>query len=87
MTSGIPANAIVQIRTHYGQCVNHNSLGTGTWDYLTGRPTLPNDPTIRITWGFLAWAPEHSSKCQPGSCSYLGRMNSNALNVMSARLK
>ena len=49
VTSGIPANAIVQIRTHYGQCVNHNSLGTGTWDYLTGRPTLPNDPTIRIT--------------------------------------
>ena len=49
MTSGIPANAIAQSRTNIGQCVNHNSLGTGTWDYLTGRQVNPNDPTIRIT--------------------------------------
>ena len=49
VTSGIPANAIVQIRTHLGQCVNHNSLGTGTWEYLSGREVLPEDPTIRIT--------------------------------------
>ena len=49
VTSGIPANAIVQIRMNLGQCVNHNSLGTGTWEYLSGREVLSTDPTIRIT--------------------------------------
>ena len=49
MTSGIPANAIVQIRTNLGQCVNHNSLGMNTWDYLTGREVHPSDPTVRIS--------------------------------------
>ena len=41
ITSGIPATAIVQIRTNLGQCVNHNTLGTNNWEYLTGRPALP----------------------------------------------
>ena len=49
VTSGIPANAIVQIRTSLGQCVNHNTLGTSKWDHGTGRDLEPNDPTIRIT--------------------------------------
>ena len=49
VTSGIPANAIVQIRTSLGQCVNHNSLGTGRWDYLMGREVNPSDPTLRIS--------------------------------------
>ena len=34
ITSGIPANAIVQIRTSLGQCLNHNTLGTNSWEYL-----------------------------------------------------
>ena len=49
VTSGIPANAIVQIRTSLGQCVNHNTLGTGDWDYMTGREAYPSDPTLRIS--------------------------------------
>ena len=49
VTSGIPANAIVQIRTSLGQCVNHNSLGTSNWDYMSGREVHPTDPTIRIS--------------------------------------
>ena len=49
VTSGIPANAIVQIRTSIGQCVNHNSLGTSDWEYLSGREVHPTDPTIRIS--------------------------------------
>ena len=49
VTSGIPANAIVQIRTSVGQCVNHNSLGTSQWDYMTGREVHPSDPTFRIS--------------------------------------
>ena len=49
VTSGIPANAIVQIRTSLGQCVNHNTLGTNNWEYLSGRAVSPADPTIRIT--------------------------------------
>ena len=49
VTSGIPANAIVQIRTSVGQCVNHNSLGTNQWDYMTGREVHPSDPTLRIS--------------------------------------
>ena len=49
VTSGIPANAIVQIRTNLGQCVNHNTLGTSTWEYLSGRPVSPINPTLRIT--------------------------------------
>ena len=49
VTSGIPANAIVQIRTSVGQCVDHNSLGTDKWDHMTGREVEPNDPTLRIT--------------------------------------
>ena len=50
VTSGIPANAIVQIRTNLGQCVNHNSLGTSsTWEYLSGREAHPADPTVRIS--------------------------------------
>ena len=49
VTSGIPANAIVQIRTSVGQCVNHNSLGTSQWDYMTGREVQPTDPTLRIS--------------------------------------
>ena len=50
VTSGIPANAIVQIRTNIGQCVNHNTLGTGNWDYLTGRQVNPTDPTCKNHW-------------------------------------
>ena len=49
VTSGIPANAIVQIRTSVGQCVDHNSLGTDKWDHMTGREVRPNDPTLKIT--------------------------------------
>ena len=49
VTSGIPANAIVQIRTSVGQCVNHNSLGTDSWDFLTGREVDPGAPTLRIS--------------------------------------
>ena len=49
VTSGIPANAIVQIRTSVGQCVDHNSLGTSKWDHMTGRDVEPTDPTLRIT--------------------------------------
>ena len=49
VTSGIPANAIVQIRTSIGECVNHNSLGTNNWDYLSGREVYPTDPTVRIS--------------------------------------
>ena len=49
VTSGIPANAIVQIRTNLGQCVNHNSLGNSTWEYLSGREVHPTDPTVRIS--------------------------------------
>ena len=49
VTSGIPANAIVQIRTNLGQCVNHISLGTSTWEYLSGREAHPADPTVRIS--------------------------------------
>ena len=48
-TSGIPANAIVQIRTSLGQCVNHNTIGTNNWEYLSGRAVSPFDPTIRIS--------------------------------------
>ena len=32
VTSGIPANAIVQIKTGNGQVINPNSLGTAVWD-------------------------------------------------------
>ena len=49
VTSGIPAKAIVQIRTNLGQCVNHNSLGTNNWEYFSGRPVTPADPTVQIT--------------------------------------
>ena len=49
VTSGIPANAIVQIRTSYGQCVDHNTLGTSHWDHGTGRDVEPTDPTLKIT--------------------------------------
>ena len=49
VTSGIPANAIVQIRTSLGQCVDHNTLGTSHWDHGTGRDVEPTDPTIKIT--------------------------------------
>ena len=49
VTSGIPAKAIVQIRTSIGQCVNHNSFGTNNWDYLSGREVYPTDPTVRIS--------------------------------------
>ena len=49
VTSGIPANAIVQIRTSLGQYVNHNSLGTMNREYFSGRSADPSDPTLRIT--------------------------------------
>ena len=49
VTSGIPANAIVQIRTSVGQCVDHNSLGTDKWDHMKGQEVQPNDPTLKIT--------------------------------------
>ena len=49
VTSGIPANATVQIRTNLGQCVNHSSLGTNSWEYFTGKSVTPADPTSRIT--------------------------------------
>ena len=49
VTSGIPANAIIQMRTSLGQCVNHNSLGSIDWEYLTGRKVDHSDPTLRIT--------------------------------------
>ena len=49
VTSGIPANAIVQIRTSMGQCVDHNTLGTDKWDHMKGREVEPNDPTVKIT--------------------------------------
>ena len=49
VTSGIPANAIVQIRTSLGQCVDHNSLGTDKWDHMKGQEVQPKDPTLKIT--------------------------------------
>ena len=49
VTSGIPANAIVQIRTNIGQCVDHNSLGTDKWDHGKGQDVHPKDPTLKIT--------------------------------------
>ena len=49
ITSGIPANATVQIRTSLGQCVNHNTIGTNSWEYFNGRQVAPSDPTLKIT--------------------------------------
>ena len=49
VTSGIPANAIVQIKTGNGQVVNPNTLGTATW-HSDGPRDVPNNmPTIKVT--------------------------------------
>ena len=49
VTSGIPANAIVQIKTGNGQVVNPNSLGTAVWQ-SNGPSDVPNNmPTIKVT--------------------------------------
>ena len=49
VTSGIPANAIVQIKTGNGQVINPNSLGTAVWD-SKGPSDVPNNmPTIKVT--------------------------------------
>ena len=49
VTSGIPANAIVQIKTGNGQVVNPNTLGTAVWD-SSGPGDVPNNmPTIKVT--------------------------------------
>ena len=49
VTSGIPANAIVQIKTGNGQIVNPNSLGTAEW-HSNGPGDVPdNMPTSKVT--------------------------------------
>ena len=49
VTSGIPANAIVQIKTGNGQVVNPNTLGTSLWT-SKGPSDVPNNmPTIKVT--------------------------------------
>ena len=48
-TSGIPANAIVQIRTTKGQALNPNTLGTSDWESSCPMAIPGNMPTIRIT--------------------------------------
>ena len=49
VTSGIPANAIVQIKTGNGQVVNPNTLGTAVWN-SDGPSDVPNNmPTIKVT--------------------------------------
>ena len=49
VTSGIPANAIVQIKTGNGQIVNPNTLGTAEW-HSNGPGDVPdNMPTIKVT--------------------------------------
>ena len=49
VTSGIPANAIVQIKTGNGQVINPNTLGTAVW-HSKGPSDVPNNmPTIRVT--------------------------------------
>ena len=49
VTSGIPATAIVQIKTGNGQVVNPNTLGTAVW-HSSGPSDVPNNmPTIKVT--------------------------------------
>ena len=49
VTSGIPANAIVQIKTGNGQVINPNTLGTAEW-HSNGPSEVPdNMPTIKVT--------------------------------------
>ena len=49
VTSGIPANAIVQIKTGNGQVINPNTLGTAEW-HSNGPSEAPNNmPTIKVT--------------------------------------
>ena len=47
VTSGIPANAIVQIKTGNGQVINPNSLGTPIWD-SKGPSDVPNNASLEI---------------------------------------
>ena len=49
VTSGIPANAIVQIKTGNGQIINPNSLGTAVWDSKGPSDVPSNMPTIKVT--------------------------------------
>ena len=49
VTSGIPANAIVQIKTGNGQVINPNSLGTSIWDSKGPGDVQTNAPTIKVT--------------------------------------
>ena len=49
VTSGIPANSIVQIRTGHGQVLNPSTLGTAEW-HSRGPSDIPsNMPTIKVT--------------------------------------
>ena len=49
VTSAIPANSIVQIRTGNGQVLNPNTLGTGVW-HSKGPTDIPsNMPTIKVS--------------------------------------
>ena len=49
VTSGIPASAIVQIKTGNGQVVDPNTLGTAVWN-SRGPSDVPNNmPTIKVT--------------------------------------
>ena len=49
VTSGIPANAIVQIKTGNGQIINPNTLGTAVWDSKGPSDVPSNMPTIKVT--------------------------------------
>ena len=49
VTSGIPANAIVQIRTGYGQVIDPNTLGATEWDSNGPSDVPSNMPTIKVT--------------------------------------
>ena len=49
VTSGIPANAIIQIRTGNGQVLNPNTLGTAEW-HSRGPVDVPsNMPTTKVS--------------------------------------
>ena len=49
VTSGIPANAIVQIRTGNGQVLNPNTLGMSEWHSSAPVDVQSNTPTIKVT--------------------------------------
>ena len=49
MTSGIPTNSIVQIRTSHGQVLDPNTLGKAEWD-SRGPVDIPSSmPTIKVS--------------------------------------